>query len=132
MTVARSQYCGIFSHRYVTTWTPLTPVPLKVSQGSSLRLEIKECFKDVNILVETKWEDFVSIASNQENMPHAEVLSNEQGVSLSLSKDIKNSADILTLHILIPEHFDLSIKGPKMRLKLQNKVGHKQKNNYKT
>lgn len=115
--------CG---HRYLTTSQPLIKVgsSLKTVQGSVLRLNIDESVKNVQVIIETKWDEEVEIKSSLPHSLHStiKVESNSKDISVSIGKELQDIAQGFVLHICIPEYFDLSIKGPAMQLKLQNKV----------
>jgi hypothetical protein len=93
-------------------------------QGSILRLNIDESVKNVQVIIETKWDEEVVIKSSLPHSLHStiKVESNSKDISVSIGKEMQDIAQGFVLHICIPEYFDLSIKGPAMQLKLQNKL----------
>lgn len=102
---------------------PITPT-LTVHQGSALRLVVDESFQDVHVCIETKWNDFVESWSNldEELASHVQCTAADNGVSFTFGKDLANRSNNLAIKFFVPEHFDVSVKGPKMNLSLHNKV----------
>lgn len=102
---------------------PITPT-LTVHQGSALRLVIDESFQDVQVSIETKWNDFVESWSNldEESTSHVQCTASDKEVSFTFGKDLSSRSNNLAIKLFVPEHFDVSVKGPKMNLSLQNKV----------
>jgi hypothetical protein len=114
------------SRRTVATTVASVPIipTLTVHQGSALRLVVDESFQDVQVSIETKWNDFVESWSNldEESASHVQCTASDNEVSFTFGKDLASRSNSLAIKFFVPEHFDVSVKGPKMNLSLQNKV----------
>lgn len=105
----------------LSTTTPDVLLPtIKVNQGGILRIKVAESVKHAEILLETNWEELLKVKSSDASIVqcngHADSVTIDVGNETSATNGIK-------LHIMVPELFDVSVKGPKMHFTMQNKVG---------